>query len=181
MLRLGIEYLLWEKGHGRYCGGQRGKMLACCLGPEAGFLMASEQCTAAQPLRYKMKVEVGDYASPERRVEKFAQLFRSGFPISWWEDLLPGGEEVILSTNCGHSRYTIHGFRVFRNDITSQTRLRIEHVSSSCPFTESQRDFTFFILFPPIIQYCVMSLWKALVCIYKIWARFYMDIWPPHA
>lgn len=65
---------------------------------------------------------------------------------------------------------------VFRNDITSQTRLRIEHVSSSCPFTESQRDFIFFILFPPITQYCVMSLWKALVCIYKIWARFYMDI-----
>lgn len=58
-------------------------MLACCLGPEAGFPTASEQHTAGQPLRYKMKVEVGYYVSLGRQVGKHTQLFRSGFPISW--------------------------------------------------------------------------------------------------
>lgn len=70
--------------------------------------------TQLQPLRYKMKVKVCCYyASLGRRVGKHTQLFRSGFPISWWEDLLPGGEKAILSANGSHSRHTITDFRLF--------------------------------------------------------------------
>lgn len=110
MPRQGIEYPLWAKGQGGNCGAQRGKMLTCALGPETEFPTDSEQCTAARPLRYKMKTEVGDYASLGRRVGKLARLFRSSFPISWWEDLLPGGGKVVLSTDGSHSRYAINDF-----------------------------------------------------------------------
>lgn len=73
-------------------------MLACCLGPDAGFPMVSEQHTAVQPLRYKMKVEVGDYASLGRgwKTGPAFQVWLPHFLVSrlaaWWG-------ESNLSTN----------------------------------------------------------------------------------